>query len=74
MYGSFDSINDPDGLKMATYLEAMKHRQKKLESMEDDRAKLFAIIIMYLSKESLDAVKKEPMWTKIEDNADVEGL
>jgi hypothetical protein len=32
------------------------------------------MIMMYLSEESLDAVKKEPMWTKIEDEADAEGL
>ncbi len=42
--------------------------------MQDDRAKLFAMIMMYLSDESLDAVKKEPTWTKIEDEADAEGL
>ncbi len=52
----------------------MKHHQKKLVNMQDDRAKLFAMIMMYLSKESLDAVKKEPTWTKIEDEADAEGL
>ncbi len=73
-YGPFDTANDPDGLKKATYLEAMKHHQKKLASMEDDRARLFAMIMMYLSEESLDAVKKEPTWTKIEDEADAEEL
>jgi hypothetical protein len=73
-YGPFDATNDPDGLKKATYLEAMKHHQKKLANMEDDHTKLFAMIMMYLSKESLDAVKKEPTWTKIEDEADAEGL
>jgi hypothetical protein len=74
MYSPFNSTNDPDGLKKATYLEAMKHHQKKIASMEDDHAKLFAMIMMYLSEESLDAVKKEPTWTKIEDEADAEGL
>jgi hypothetical protein len=33
----------------------MKHHQKKVVSMEDDRAKLFAMMMMYLSEESLDA-------------------
>jgi hypothetical protein len=42
--------------------------------MEDDHAKLFAMIMMYLSEESLDALKKEPTWTMIEDEADAEGL
>jgi hypothetical protein len=74
MYGPFDAANDPDGLKKATYLEAMKHHQKKLASMGDDCTKLFAMIMVYLSKESLDAVKKEPMWTTVEDEADAEGL
>jgi hypothetical protein len=32
------------------------------------------MIMMYLSEESLDAIKKEPTWTKIEDEADAEGL
>jgi hypothetical protein len=73
-YSPFDSMNDLNGLKKVTYLEAMKHHQKKLASMENDHAKLFAMIMMYLSEESLDAVKKEPTWTKIEDEADAEGL
>jgi hypothetical protein len=59
MYGPFDAANDPDGIKKATYLEAMKRHQKKLASMEDDCAKLFGMIMMYLSEESLDVVKKE---------------
>jgi hypothetical protein len=42
--------------------------------MEGDRSKLFALIIMYLSEESLDAVKQETNWDKIEDDADPEGL
>ncbi len=32
------------------------------------------MIMMYLSEESLDAVKKEPTWTTIEDAADAERL
>ncbi len=32
------------------------------------------MIMMYLSEGSLDVVKKEPMWTMIEDAADAEGL
>jgi hypothetical protein len=49
MYGPFDTTNDPDGLEKATLLEAIKHHQKKLTSMEDNRSKLFAMILMYLS-------------------------
>jgi hypothetical protein len=49
-YGPFDSTNDPDGLKKATYIEAMKHHQKKLASMEDDCVELFVMLMMYLSE------------------------
>jgi hypothetical protein len=42
----------------------MKHHQKKLATIENDCVKLFAMIVMYLSEESLDAVKKGPMWMK----------
>jgi hypothetical protein len=52
----------------------MKYHQKKLGSMEDDCANLFAMIMMHLREESLDAAKREPMWTTIEDEADAEGL
>lgn len=44
----------------------MKHQPKKLVSTEDDHLKLFALIMMYLSGESLDAVKKEPSQSKLE--------
>jgi hypothetical protein len=74
MYGPFDAASNPNGLRKTTYLEAMKHHQKKLASMEDDRAKLFAMIMMYLSEEILDAIKKEPKWTTVEDAVDTEGL
>ncbi len=59
-YGPFDSMNDPNGQKNATYLEAMKHHQKKIVSVEADHVKLFVMIMMYLIKGSLDSVKKEP--------------
>jgi hypothetical protein len=73
-YGSMDPAVDIDGINKATYLEDMKAHRKKIREMEDDRSKLFALIIMYLSEESLDAVKREPNWDKIEEDADPEGL
>lgn len=39
MYGPFDVTNDPDGIKKAICLEAMKQYQMKQVSMEDDHAK-----------------------------------
>jgi hypothetical protein len=61
-------------MNKATYLENMKAYREKIREMEDDCSKLFALIIMYLSEESLDAVKREPNWDKIKDEANPEGL
>jgi hypothetical protein len=73
-YGSIDPAIDAEGMNEATYLEDMKAHEKKIREMEDDRSKLFALIIMYLSKESLDVAKREPNWDKIEEEADPKGL
>jgi len=73
-YGSFDPKIDVDGMNKATYLEDMKAYRKKIREMEDDCSKLFTLIIMYLSEGSLDAVKQETNWDKIEDDTDPEGL
>ncbi len=37
----------------------MKVYCKKIREMEDDRSKLFTLIMMYLRKESLDAEKEK---------------
>jgi hypothetical protein len=55
MNGLFELI-DIDGMNKATYLEDMKAYLKKTREM-DDCSKLFALIVMYLSEESFDAVK-----------------
>jgi hypothetical protein len=73
-YGLFDPNVNIDGRNKAMYLEDMKAYRKKIREMEDDRSKLFALIVMYLSEESLDAVKREPKWDKIEDEVDPKGL
>ena len=56
MNGLFELI-DIDGMNKATYLEDMKAYLKKTREMEDDCSKLFALIVMYLSEESFNAVK-----------------
>jgi hypothetical protein len=73
-YGSFDPKVDVDGMNKATYLEDMKVYHKKIRKMEDNRSKLFTLIMMYLSEESLDAIKRETNRDKIEDDADPKGL
>jgi hypothetical protein len=52
-YGSLDPAIDIDGMNKATYLKDMTAYQKKIREMEDDCSKLFSLIMMYLSEESL---------------------
>ncbi len=61
-------------MNKATYLKDMQAYHKKIREMEDDPSKLFALFMMYLSEESLDAVKREAKWDKIEDKANPQGL
>jgi hypothetical protein len=56
---------DEDMMSKATYFKDMKAYQKKIREMEDDRSMLFALIMMYLSEESLDAMKRRANWDKI---------
>jgi hypothetical protein len=49
--------NDPDGLNKMAYLEDMKEYRKEIKAMEKDRPKLYALILQYLSEESLEEVK-----------------
>ena len=53
----YDFVNDPYGLNKALVMEAVKDYRKKLIKMNADRPKLYALIMQYLSKESLDEVK-----------------
>ncbi len=66
IYGLFGPATNIDRMNKATYLEGPKAYHKKIREMEDDRLKLFALIMMYLSEESLDAVKRESNWDRIE--------
>lgn len=52
----------------------MKHDPKKIVSTEDDPFKFFALIMIYLSEECLDAVNKELSQSKLEDEVDTERL
>ncbi len=66
--------NDPDGLNRKAYLEDMKEYRKEIKAMEKDRPKLYALILQYLSKESLEEVKRKEGWDDVEEATDLEGL
>ncbi len=53
----YDLQNDPNGLNKMAYLEDMKEHRKEIKAMEKDRPKLYALILQFLSEESLKEVK-----------------
>jgi len=61
----YDFANDPYGLDKALFLEAMKDYRKELHKMHSDRPKLYALIMQYLSEESLDEVKRSDKYEDI---------
>ena len=58
--------DDQDGLNRLDYLEDMKAYQKELADYRRDMPKLYALILQYLSDESLDAIQKEAGWPVVE--------
>ncbi len=70
----YDMQNDPDGLNKMAYLEDMKEYRKEIKAMEKDRPKLYALILQYLSEESLEEIKREDGRDDVEEATDPEGL
>jgi hypothetical protein len=66
--------DDQDGLNKLDYLEDMKAYLKELADYRRDMPKLYALILQYLSDESLDAVQKEVGWAVVEQDANPEAL
>ena len=66
--------NDPDGLNRLEYLEDMKQYRRDSADIMRDKPKLYALIIKYMSDESLDAIQKEAEWPAIEAEVDPEAL
>ncbi len=55
----FDFVNDPYQLNWARYLEEYKNYTKHQEEMKNNRPKLYAMIMQYLSPESKDEIKRK---------------
>jgi hypothetical protein len=66
--------DDTDGLNKLDYLEDMKQYRSEVSDYKRDKPKLYALILKYLSDESLEAVQKEAGWTTVEADADPEML
>jgi len=66
----YDLVNDPYGIQKATFLEDVKEHRKELLKMHTDRPKLYALMLQYLSEESLDEIKRSDKWEDIEKKTD----
>jgi hypothetical protein len=71
---TFGLDDNADGLNKLDYLEDMKQYRREVSNYKRDKPKLHALIMKYLSDESLEAVQKEAGWMTIEANADPETL
>jgi len=70
----YDFVNDPMGVKKAAYLEDMKEYRKEIMKMRNERPKLYALILQYLSDESLEEIKRSDKFEKIDEETDPLGL
>jgi hypothetical protein len=66
----YDLANDPLGIERATYLEDLKEYRKEVIKMQNERPKLYALILQYLSEESLDEIKRSDKFDKIDEETD----
>jgi len=70
----YDLVNDTYGINRATFMEDLKESRKELLKMHADRPKLYALIMQYLSEESLDEIKRSDKFEDIEKKTDARDL
>ena len=70
----YDLDFDPHGMNKATYLEDVKEYRRQVNKMKSDRSKLYALILQYLSEESLDEVKRQENFEEVDKATDPKGL
>jgi len=66
----YDLVNDIYGINRATFMEDLKESRKETLKMHADRPKLYALIMQYLSEESLDEIKRSDQFEDIEKKTD----
>jgi len=66
----YDLVNDPYGVNKTTYLEDMKEYRKEMIKMRNERPKLYALILQYLSEESLEEIKRSDTFEAIDEETD----
>ena len=67
-------INDPHGLKKEKYKQLLKMHLEKVERLESDKPRMFAVILGQVSNLTLDKVRRLPEWNKVHLDNDPKGL
>jgi hypothetical protein len=70
----YDLDDDQYGINNAKYIEDLKDYRKEINELKRDRPKLYGLIPQYLSGESLDEIKRQEAWEKVDEAADPVGL
>ncbi len=70
----FTARGDPFGLNRFFFSEQFKSYLKQREDMRKDRSKLYALIMQYLSPESVDELKRQPGYETMKYQRDVQTL
>jgi len=70
----YELDNDDFGINKARYIEDLKDYRKEINELKRDRPKLYGLITQYLSDESLDEIKRQEAWEKVDEEADPVGL
>ena len=71
---NYNLDNDEYGINKAKFIEDLKDYRKKINALKRDHPKLYGLITQYLSKESLDEIKRQDTWEKVDEAADPVGL
>ena len=71
---AYNLENDPTGSKKLAYHENLKEYYRELNTMKNNRPKLYALLLQYLSDESLDEVKRSDKFETVDQETDPEGL
>ena len=65
----YDLEDDENGLQKALYLEDLKDYRKEKNKLDENRQKLYGLITQYLSIESLDEIKHQATFDKVDEAA-----
>ena len=65
---------DDSGLRKTLYLEDLKDYRKEKNKLKENSPKLYGLITQYLSIESLDEIKRQVSYEKVDEEADPQGL